>query len=130
MSTTINLPKGISITVYAAGQKDDERIVGLQVDGFGPGAMVRCGMTIENAEQVIAALQDHVKTEPDVEWDRDPAASGWRSRAFLPDFWQVLVYDDGAWHIRYRNEQIVSGKENDDESGKKRALAVYRAITK
>lgn len=64
MSTTIHLSNGINITVYAGKHSLYERVIGLQVDGHGPGAMVRCEMTIGGTKQLIAALQDHVKTEP------------------------------------------------------------------
>jgi hypothetical protein len=66
-----------------------------------------------------------------IEWHRDPAASGWRSRAFL-DKGEVVAYDDGHWFVCLANGQNVAnahGDEPDAERAKARALAVYEALT-
>lgn len=64
-----------------------------------------------------------------VNWDRDPAASGWRSRAFL-DKGHITVYDDGEWDvvIRPNYQPSAHGKESDAELGKAKAIAVYNAL--
>ena len=68
-----------------------------------------------------------------VQWLRDPSASGWRSRAFLPDGWELLAYDDGRWEIRCAS--IFSGwtigqgiEKGDPRAAKKRAIKVYKAM--
>jgi hypothetical protein len=60
-------------------------------------------------------------------WDRDHAASGYRSRAFLRNA-EVIVYDTGEWEIRENGLATCSGKESDTDRGKLRALRVYEAM--
>lgn len=63
-------------------------------------------------------------------WNRDPAASGWRSRAFLKNG-EVFVYDDGRWFICLKGAitECASGREANAELSKARALLVYAALT-
>lgn len=65
-----------------------------------------------------------------VEWCRDPAASGWRSRAFL-DGGEVVAYDDGRWFVCLSGHATADaeGSESDAEHAKSRALRVYEALT-
>lgn len=73
-----------------------------------------------------------------IEWQRDPAASGWRSRAFL-EKGEVVAYDSGAWFVflggsypdgRIRSVASAEDMEPDAKRAKRRALAVYEALTK
>jgi hypothetical protein len=48
----------------------------------------------------------------DVVWHRDPAASGWRSRAFVGEF-QLLAYDDGRWVVRLHDRTLEQGRSTD-----------------
>lgn len=65
-----------------------------------------------------------------IDWNRDPAASGWRSRAFLEDGWQLIAYDDGRWEIRHGVvDGLAGGRESDGEHAKARAVLVHRALT-
>ena len=85
--------------------------------------------------------------EPEVRWQRDPAASGWRSRCWLEGLWEALAYDDGSWELRGppHGFTLASGKEGnaplnlalateapivppEGEAAKKRALRVYGAM--
>ncbi len=65
-----------------------------------------------------------------VDWCRDHATSGWRSRAWL-DKGEVIAYDDGRWEIRLTGLVTTSaqGIEQDAERAKGRALRVYEALT-
>lgn len=65
-----------------------------------------------------------------IEWCRDPAASGWRSRAFL-DKGEVVAYDDGRWFVRLSGHASsdAEGVEPDAGKAKARALRVYEALT-
>lgn len=66
---------------------------------------------------------------PEPEWHRDPAASGWRSRAWLDDY-ELVAYDDGRWEVRRGNVfSGAAGQEVDAEAAKRRALKVYLAFT-
>jgi hypothetical protein len=69
-------------------------------------------------------------TEEVIEWHRDPAASGWRSRAWL-DKGEVVAYDDGRWFVRLSGHASPDAEdvEADAESAKARALRVYEALT-
>jgi hypothetical protein len=68
-------------------------------------------------------------TEDEVEWHRDPAASGWRSRAFL-DRGELIAYDDGTWLVSLRGQAATSaiGREANGEKAKKRSFRVYNAL--
>ena len=70
----------------------------------------------------------HIPMPDGIEWDRDPAASGWRSRAFLDDGWQLIVYDEGDWSIRKNNEPLIQGKETSAAAGKARAIKIHAAL--
>ncbi len=65
----------------------------------------------------------------EIRWHRDPAASGWRERAFMDDDWQLVAYDDGAWSIRKNNEVRIGGHEPNAGAGRARAIAVHQALT-
>ncbi len=77
-----------------------------------------------------AMIERQKPDEEVVDWCRDPAASGWRSRAFL-DKGEVVAYDDGHWWVCLSGHSIVdaSGDEPDAEKAKARALRVYEALT-
>jgi hypothetical protein len=62
-------------------------------------------------------------------WYRDHAASGWRFRMWLDDGWELVVYDEGDWHISHQHAPVVSGEELTDAAGKARAIKVHRALT-
>ena len=63
------------------------------------------------------------------DWNRDHAASGWRSRAFLADGWQLLAYDDGYWEVRdEKNEIVAAGTEADGDDAKRRVVLVHAAL--
>jgi hypothetical protein len=64
-----------------------------------------------------------------IEWCRDHAASGWRSRAFL-DKGELVVYDDGHWFVCLSGHSLMDahGVEPDAEKAKARALRVYEAF--
>lgn len=70
------------------------------------------------------------KQDEPIEWCRDPAASGWRSRAFL-DKGEVVAYDSGHWFVCLSGRGVASaqGDESDAEKAKARALLVYEALT-
>ena len=65
-----------------------------------------------------------------IEWNRDPAASGWRSRAFL-SAGEVGVYDTGDWYVRLKSSAMAdaTGRASSITRGKRSALAVYTALT-
>jgi hypothetical protein len=65
-----------------------------------------------------------------VEWDRDPAASGWRSRAFVGEGFELLAYDDGRWEVRGRplGHAVAFGREVDGTHAQVRAIHVWRAL--
>lgn len=85
-----------------------------------------------------------------VRWHRDPAASGPRLRAFLPNEYdsyakgahELLVYANGDWEVRGgpNGLTLASGSEkgkgaggvaipvHDCERAKRRALLVYEAL--
>lgn len=63
----------------------------------------------------------------EVDWHRDPAASGWRSRAWLSDGWELLAYDDGRWEVR-QGFAVAQGVEDDAEAAKLRAVRLYLAL--
>lgn len=64
-------------------------------------------------------------------WHRDPAAFGWRSRAFLPNG-ELLAYDNGDWEVRLPGvvKSVAFGHEPDHEFAKARAIMVHDAITR
>lgn len=71
----------------------------------------------------------------DAEWLSDPAWSGRRWRAFMPEG-QLIVYAEdsgcpGAWEVRLnrRPTAAASGDEGNERDGKLRARAVYEALT-
>ena len=63
-------------------------------------------------------------------WYRDHAASGWRSRMWVGDKWEALVYDEGEWEVRGPpiGHTVAQGKEANAELGKVRALKVLEAL--
>jgi hypothetical protein len=63
-------------------------------------------------------------------WDRDGAASGWRSRMLLSRG-ELFAYDDGRWEVRIYKPNVsdATGKESSAELAKKRALGVYVSLT-
>lgn len=73
-------------------------------------------------------------TNENLDWSRDPAASGWRSRAWpAPEGtgpWEVLVYDTGEWEVRGPplGETLVQGKAKSVEDGKKWTVRVFEAL--
>ncbi len=91
----------------------------------------------EAAEAEVARLRAALVTIEEwdgIEWHRDPAASGWRSRAFLPEG-ELLAYDDGNWEVRLTwrlpsmmGQTVAFGREICGERAKCRALRVYRAL--
>ena len=90
-----------------------------------------------------------------LQWSRDPAASGWRSRTWPSPGWELLVYDRGDWMVCGPDpyQAIAHGKEEGDapynehydindrttddaarawtgcEAAKKRAYAVFVALS-
>jgi len=93
----------------------------------------------DSVERLLLAIERAVQradglvptaTEPSLAWYRDPAASGWRSRAFLPNG-ELLAYDDGDWEIRLPgvDVSVAGGHEPDLESAKARAVLVHNALT-
>ena len=59
-----------------------------------------------------------------LDWHRDPAASGWRTRVFLKKC-DVRVYDDGEWIVHCSaNNRALSGLE----TSHLRALRTARRI--
>ena len=59
-------------------------------------------------KEAEALLDDGHRPDTAVEWDRDHAASGWRSRAIVGAY-ECFAYDDGRWGV-YRSD-------NGDERG-------------
>lgn len=62
-------------------------------------------------------------------WGRDPASSGWRTRAFPPGA-EILVYDDGQWFVRLNESPVVNagGTEPTASQAQQRALRVYSTL--
>jgi hypothetical protein len=75
--------------------------------------------------------------DEDVAWDRDPAASRWRSRALVGEgsfkdgtLFELLAYDDGSWEVRGApsGHAVAYGREPDGTNAKRRAIAVWQAL--
>lgn len=66
----------------------------------------------------------------DFEWHRDPAASGWRSRAFMGSMWEILVYDDGGWEVRGPplGHALTFGWVELPEAAFQRSISAYRSL--
>lgn len=66
-----------------------------------------------------------------IEWSRDPAASGWRSRAWLDGSWghdELIAYDDGAWEVRRSTSNghtVAQGKKMNGERAKGAAYRTW-----
>lgn len=90
---------------------------------------LRCG---EDESEYDAVRRLRASSYPvrqlDVGWDRDPAASGWRWRAFLDGGWELLAYDDGRWEVRH-GSAVASGREADSTSARHRVVKVYAAYS-
>jgi hypothetical protein len=64
-------------------------------------------------------------------WDRDPAASGWRSRAFLErgdKRYELVAYDDGGWWIYTPPSVVANGYEADGNAAMARCIRVLEAL--
>ncbi len=82
-------------------------------------------------------------SQEEIDWNRDPAASGWRSRAFVGDgFWsdgwsdgkrfELIVYDNGDWEVRGPpiGHAVAVGKEDTAEKGRARCILVWQSLIK
>lgn len=70
-----------------------------------------------------------------LDWERDHAASGWRSRAWMGEGWELIAYDDGRWEVRGppMGHALSHGVIPQDFVGfaqraKKMALLAYKAL--
>jgi hypothetical protein len=71
-------------------------------------------------------------------WSRDPAASGWRSRALVGEGtfdggkrFELIAYDDGRWEVRGPpiGHTVSYDEEKDGEAARARCLKVWAALT-
>lgn len=92
-------------------------------------AQNRVEATLTPAEKKVLAQrkkdQKVVERSPKVIWNRDPAASGPRWRAFLAG-WELIVYETGAWFVSRDGSPFTSGKSTSLAAGKRAALRVWR----
>lgn len=74
----------------------------------------------EGAERGVEKERGKDEEMEKIEWHRDPAASGWRSRAFLRDG-ELLAYDDGRWELRLKPVGFASasGRERSGDLAKR-----------
>jgi hypothetical protein len=75
-------------------------------------------------------LRVRVEVPVDVVWDRDPAASGWRSRCHLGGQWELLAYDDGRWEVRGPpiGHELMGGNVRDGEAAKAECLKALQEV--